>query len=211
VSTVELDQLREALIARIPWLRKHIDRRIPDRFRSVISADDILQETWIAANRGAATFVDERPDAIDRWLMTIANSRLIDGLRAVRTVKRGAVARVARRGERQMTSLCDLLDRVKSPLRTPSSESARLEAAHAVGITLTRLPADYRRVIRLKYFEGLTNEQVARRMGKTTDSIRNIAYRGLLQLRDALGSAARYLSDANSSDLQGERSPNHAR
>lgn len=207
---IETERLREALVSRVSWLRNHVQRRIPARFRSVISPDDILQETWLAAYRSAARFVDLGPDAVDRWLTTIANSKLIDNLRAARSLKRGGAEKFVQRAGKRMTSLCDLLDRVRSPQRTPSSESARFEAAHTVGIMLQRLPADYGRVIRMKFLEGLSNEQIAQRMGKTTDSIRSMTYRGLQQLREALGSAAKYLSDANSSELAARRSSNHA-
>jgi len=49
------------------------------------------------------------------------------------------------------------------------------------------LPPQYRQVIALRSFEDLTFAEVARRMGRTIDSVEKLWVRALKRLRVALG------------------------
>jgi RNA polymerase sigma-70 factor (ECF subfamily) len=49
------------------------------------------------------------------------------------------------------------------------------------------LPADYGEVIVLHHLEGLTFPEVARRMGRSLDSVKKLWVRSLARLRDTLG------------------------
>ena len=52
---------------------------------------------------------------------------------------------------------------------------------------LGQLPDDYREVLILHHLEGLTFPEVARRLGRTLDSVKNLWLRGLARLRRSLG------------------------
>jgi RNA polymerase sigma-70 factor (ECF subfamily) len=52
---------------------------------------------------------------------------------------------------------------------------------------LDQLPDDYREVIILHHLEELTFPEVARRMGRTVDSVKNVWARALALLRRSLG------------------------
>ena len=88
-AAASAESLRGALVERIPALRSYVEEKIPERLRATISPDDVLQEVWLSANRTLATFRPDGPHAFDRWLLRIVNNRLLDALRAARTVKRG--------------------------------------------------------------------------------------------------------------------------
>jgi RNA polymerase sigma-70 factor (ECF subfamily) len=197
MSHFDPETLHEMLVSRISMLRQYVSKKVPARFQSTISADDIVQETLMAAYRAAPTFVDDRPRAVDRWLVTIAGSKLIDSLRAARAAKRGGDRRACNAKSR-MTSLCDLVQRVRSPQKTPSSEAARIEAAHVVGISLHELRKPYREAIELRFMQGLSQEEVAHRLGRTPAAVNSLLYRGLCRLRASLGEAGKYLSGAES-------------
>ena len=51
---------------------------------------------------------------------------------------------------------------------------------------LQGLPEDYREVIILRQLEGLSFPDVARRMGRTEDSVKNVWLRALARLRPML-------------------------
>ena len=51
---------------------------------------------------------------------------------------------------------------------------------------LEQLPADYREILLLRHFQGVTFPAIARRLGKSLDSVKNMWLRGLAQLRRAL-------------------------
>lgn len=184
-----------ALLPRIGALRKYVVRKIPKRFQSRISADDVLQDVWVVVCHSGAQIEMYTSDALERWLMSIANSKLVDAIRSARTLKRGHMQ--AHQHRDRMTSLTDLLDRVNSPLRTPSSELHCVETAHALSLSLHHLRGERRRAIEMAYMEGLSREAIAQALGKSESAVNTLLYNGLRQLRRVLGDAARYLSDAS--------------
>jgi RNA polymerase sigma-70 factor (ECF subfamily) len=73
---------------------------------------------------------------------------------------------------------------------TPSQQASRREQAVLLADALGRLPQDYREVIILRHLEGLTFPEVARRLGRTVDSVEKLWARGLARLRRSLGGAS---------------------
>src|SRR5205823_14609068 len=69
---------------------------------------------------------------------------------------------------------------------SPSKQAARREQAVLLADALGRLPEDYREVIILSHLEGLSFPEVARRMGRTVNSVKNLWARGLARLRRSL-------------------------
>ena len=55
---------------------------------------------------------------------------------------------------------------------------------------LGQLPDDYREVLILRHLEGLSFPEVARRMGRTVDSVKKLWARALARLRQLLGGAS---------------------
>jgi RNA polymerase sigma-70 factor (ECF subfamily) len=75
-----------------------------------------------------------------------------------------------------------------APQSTPSQQAVRREQAVILADALQSLPEDYREVIILRQLEGLTFPEVARRMGRTEDSVKNVWLRALARLRRTLES-----------------------
>jgi RNA polymerase sigma-70 factor (ECF subfamily) len=63
----------------------------------------------------------------------------------------------------------------------------RREQAVLLAEAPARLPADYREVLVLHHLEGLTLPEVARRLGRTLDSVKNVWLRALARLRQQVG------------------------
>ena len=70
---------------------------------------------------------------------------------------------------------------------SPSQLAAKDEAAVRLADTLTRLPEDYRTVLVLRVFEGLSAEEVATKMGRSAGAVRMLQMRALSALRAELG------------------------
>ena len=192
--------LQQELLPRVVALRSYVERKIPDRLRRLVSVDDILQDLWIAAYRNAATFKPDGPRAIDRWLSTIATSKIVDAIRAARRVKRGGGRRHSYDAQRRMTSLAGLFERVQSPTKTPSSDARCMERAHAVSIALNRLSEDRQRAVCMHYVEGLSCPEIADRLDTSAEAVHSLIYNGLRDLRRFLGEAAEYFSDIKSTE-----------
>lgn len=61
-----------------------------------------------------------------------------------------------------------------------------LETTHLISQILATLKPRQRRVIELTYFEGLTAEEIASKLGEKASNVRHSLYRGLSVLRHAL-------------------------
>src|SRR5262249_55084066 len=70
---------------------------------------------------------------------------------------------------------------------SPSEQAARREQAAILADALARLPEHYREVMVLHHLEGLSLAEVARRLGRTADSVDKLWARALMQLHRILG------------------------
>jgi len=193
--------LHLVLLPRVGQLRRYVQRQIPNRLRALLSADDILQEVWIAAYRTVESFTPDGPDALDRWLTTIAKSKVVDAIRAARRRKRGGDRRQIRNVARRLTSFTELFARIRSPQKTPSSEYSTIEIEHAVSISLNRLREDRRRAVHMRYIEERSHKEIAAEMGKSEAAVNSLLYNGLREMRSFLGDADKYFSDGGSSEI----------
>ena len=195
-QTLTEANLQEFLLTRANRLHRQAARKIPPRFKSVISVEDILQEVSIAAFRGLPSFRADRPDAFDRWMTILVERKVVDACRGARTLKRGGDRRAVKNRRSQASSFVDLFDRIASSRRTPSREVSAKEATHAVRIALGSLPDDRRRAIWMRHIEGLPLAEIAGAMHKTNAAVNSLLFNGLRQMRRRLGRAANFFSDA---------------
>jgi RNA polymerase sigma-70 factor, ECF subfamily len=167
-----------ALLARL-----QIDRR----FRGKADPADLVQETFLEAHRAFPRFRGQTEAEMAGWLRAILAANLADLARRFLRAKRRDV-----RLERELAGDLDRSSRalgqgLAAPTSTPSQQAARREQGVLLAEALERLPADYREVLVLHYLEGLGHPDVARRMGRTIDSVKNLWARALGKLRRSLG------------------------
>lgn len=187
-------ELQALLMGQAERLHAYVGRRIPADVQRVVAVEDVLQEVWLAAFQGFANFTARGPNAFDRWLTKIAETKLIDAIRRVRRLKRGRGHRIEHEARSRSASYLDLFARVASKQRTPSSEEAAREATHAVQIALCSLPDNHQQAIRMRHIDGLPHAEVADAMEKSCPAINSLLYRGMRMLRDQLGPAGRFFS-----------------
>jgi len=130
-------------------------------------ADDVAQETWLRAARDERRL--ERPRA---WWAAVARNLVRD--RARERARRAHTERESARDER-LPSEIEMLE--------------RLEIAQRVAAEVARLDEPYRTAIHLRYFEGLSPEQIAERSRAPLETIRARLRRGLALLRERMDRA----------------------
>ena len=154
--------------------------------RGKIDAEDILQETSLEAHRGIARFRGTSEAAFRSWLRQILAAVLSNQVRRYRGTK-GRDARLERRLLDDLDRSSRALDRgLVAEQSSPSQQVARRERALLLAEALSLLPDDYRDVIVLRHLEGLGFAEVADRMGRTEDSVKNLWVRALARLRRTL-------------------------
>lgn len=138
-------------------------------------AEDLVQETFLRVWSRIPAF-DARKGALGPWLLAVARNRAIDYLRSAGGRERNAVEY----GEADHPAL--FVDIEAGILAS--------DAAHRVRSALAKLSAHQRQVIELAYFEGLSQTEIAERMGQPLGTVKTWARTALKNLRDELGAAA---------------------
>lgn len=197
-SSGEHEALQDALLARATTLRSAIERKIPPRLRGVISPDDILQDVWISAFGRRSAPRAEDIESFDAWLTAIADRRLVEAMRSLTRVKRGGREGAIRNADLRVKSFIDLFELAAAKTVTPSSEAAVTEAATVVRIAMAGMPDSNRQALFHYYIEGCSREQVASLMGRTPGAVNGLLFRGLQLLKQRMGHASRFFSDAPS-------------
>ncbi|MBI2324073.1 MAG: sigma-70 family RNA polymerase sigma factor [Chloroflexi bacterium] len=134
------------------------------------AAEDVVQDAFLAAWRGAGTFRRERGN-VRSWLLSIVHHRAVDVLRR-RTAFRPAPLEAA--------------DHTASELDT-AEEAARNVERGSVRAALETLPEAQRRTIELAYFGGYTQSELAELMGVPLGTVKGRMRIGLQKMRRVLG------------------------
>jgi RNA polymerase sigma-70 factor (ECF subfamily) len=135
-------------------------------------AQDAVQEAFLAVWRSADRFLAERAKA-STWILTLVHRRAVD---LVRREER-------RRGEP--------LEGAPEPVSSATAEDeATLDfQRRVVQEALKRLPDEQREALELGYYGGLTQSEVAERLGQPLGTIKSRMFAGLSRLRDLLAQA----------------------
>ena len=154
--------------------------------RGKVDPSDLVQEAFLEAHRDFGQFQGRTEPELMAWLRRVLATNLADQVRRYRGSQRRDL-----RLERQLAAELDrssqALERGLQALNSsPSARAERREDARRLAEALERLPEDYREVLLLRHFQGLTFPEVARRLGKTLASVKNIWLRGLARLRRSL-------------------------
>jgi RNA polymerase sigma-70 factor (ECF subfamily) len=191
----ETGALEELLLLHYDRLAARVTGKIPASMRGVISAEDVLQESFLEVINRINSFEARESDSFYRWLATIAEHRLIDLVRAHRAAKRGG-GRSPLEGSPagESRSVVDLLSLLAVSERTPSRSVAGHEAVAAIRGALDQIKPDHRDALQMRYLEGLSVAATAERLGRTEAAIHMLCNRGLRALADVLGPDSKYLS-----------------
>jgi RNA polymerase sigma-70 factor (ECF subfamily) len=156
------------------------------RLRRKVDAEDLMQELGLEIHRKITTFRGTSERAFLMWVRRMIGSIMSNQIRHFLGTKC--------RDLRLERALVEELDRssramnrnLVAPQSTPSQQAVRREQAVILADALQGLPEDYREVIILRQLEGLSFPDVARRLGRTEDSVKNVWLRALARLRRTL-------------------------
>ncbi len=189
------DALAALLERHGPRIRRQIDRAIPQRWRACISAEDVMQETYIDAFLDIGGFDPaDGEEGFARWLATLAKRNLVDALRMLEAEKRGGKhRRVEPRGaDGSFVALYEQLGHSRS---TPSGHAARNERHACLQRAIEQLPPAYRTVVGMCDLGGRPVEEVAAALERSHGAVFMLLARAHRYLHKYMGTASLYLSD----------------
>ncbi len=156
------------------------------RLRRKVDVEDLLQEVWLEIHRKIVTFRGSCEREFLMWVRRMIGSILANQVRHFLGTKCRDL-RLERALVDDLDQSSRALDRgLIAPQSTPSQQAVRREQAVILADALQGLPDDYREVIILRQLEGLSFPDVARRLGRTEDSVKNVWLRALARLRRTL-------------------------
>ena len=164
--------------------------QIGRRLQGKADPADVVQDTFLRAHRDFGLFRGDTEREWGGWLRQLLAAGLAQLVRRYYGTQRRDV-----RLEREMA---DELGRSSEALgaglaarqSSPSQQAAHREQAVLLADALRQLPEDYREVIILSHLEGLSFPEVARRMGRSLNSVKNLWARAVGRLRGSLGGAS---------------------
>jgi RNA polymerase sigma-70 factor, ECF subfamily len=137
-------------------------------------AEDLVQETFIRVWNRVQGFQAGK-GSIGPWLLAVARNRAIDYLRSAGGRERNAID----------------LDEAIHPALSSDIEQSLLNSdrIRRVKAAMDKLSPNQRQAIELAYFEGLSQSEMAERMGQPLGTVKTWVRTALRSLRDELGTA----------------------
>lgn len=129
--------------------------------------DDVFQETWIRVVRSAHTYDPQQ--RFSGWLFSIAWNLVKD-----------------RWSKRIVHADVDLAS-VPSKERSAEDRAVASDRAERVRDLVARLPERLSQVILLRYFEELSEKEVAARLGVPVGTVKSRIHHGLKKLAESIG------------------------
>lgn len=150
-----------------PMLTGFLRQALADRD----TADDVAQQVWAEVWRRGGDY-DEARGSLTTWVLTIARSRAIDERRRRRPVPVEP-------------------DRLPEAAQDGPAEVDRLVERWHVAQLLTTLPDEERELLRLRFWEGLSQTEIVERTGTPLGTVKTRMVRGLERLHERLQAEAR--------------------
>lgn len=155
-----------------------------DRYRSILfglllrilhnraEAEDVLQEIFLQVWQRAANF-DETRGKPFTWLVTLTRGRAIDRIRAL--------------GSRERTAL-QATHETEDVISDAEQNAILAERGAVVRNALAELPEEQQRVLKLAYFDGFSQSEIAEKLDSPLGTVKTRMRTGMIRLRDLLGS-----------------------
>lgn len=156
------------------------------RLRGKLDVEDLFQDVSLEAHREIVRFRGSTEREFLAWIRQILSAIFSNQLRHYYGTQRRDPRRERRISEMWERSSHVLEQGLVAPLTSPSQKAVKHEHAVILSDALERLPDHSREVIILRHLEGLSFPQVAERMGRTEDSVKNLWARALARLRRTL-------------------------
>lgn len=150
--------------------------------RGKAGASDLVQETFLDAQRDYSKFRGDDRAELLRWLREILQNNLSDLVRRYRTAAR-AVSQERPLESADYESVCTIL-----PFDVASPQAIFLgrERQRLLHSAIERLPRDYCQVVMLRHVKGHSWQETAAAMNRSVGAVQKLWMRALEQLRRQL-------------------------
>ena len=161
------------------------NRELDPELRAKGGGSDVVQDTFLEAQRDFGQFHGASVDELRAWLRrlllnNVANFTRQYRQRAKRDVGREIPLEAGGSSHERGAGLA-------ANTVSPSGAALAHEQAEALARALERLPADYRKVLAYRHDEQLTFEEIGQRMQRTANAARMLWLRAVERLQQEMG------------------------
>ncbi len=182
---------REALGQVLQTFRAYLllvaDRELDAELRVKGGASDLVQETFLEAQRDFAQFHGSSEEELRAWLRRLLLNNVANFTRNYRQRGKRDIGR-----ELPLEAGGSSHERgagLAADIPSPSGQAEVQEQTQALARAMERLPPDYRRVLALRHEEQLTFEEIGRQMERTANAARMLWLRAVERLQKEMGLA----------------------
>ena len=165
-----------------------VNFRLDQRLRGRVDSDDVLQETYLAAEQRIEHFLHDSPQGFFIWLRLLANQTMIDiHRRHLGTQSRNAgKERSMQSGWSAQSTSFSLSFHLLGHMTSPSQAALRAELSDQLNIALETMGELDREVLALRHFEELSNTETANVLGLSEQAASARYVRAIARLRSVL-------------------------
>ncbi len=172
----------EALEACRTYLLLIANRELDPQLRAKGGASDLVQETFLEAQRDFSAFRGQTEAEWRAWLREMLVHNLANFTRRYRGTGKREVSRevaLATSGG-SPSGWCG--GSLAACTSSPSTEAMANERAGALAAAIERLSEDYKRLITLRYQEGRSFAEIAKLMERSQNAVRKLWFRAIERL-----------------------------
>jgi RNA polymerase sigma-70 factor (ECF subfamily) len=188
----DADALERLLALHREPVRRMIGLRLDPAIAPRVDASDVVQEVMLEASQRLAEYLRNPAMPFHLWLRHLARDHLIDAHRRNRQAQRRSVDR-----ERPLVpaayadhSSLELAAQFLDQELTPAAAALQHEMQRRLYSAVQALDEDDREIVLMRYFEQLSNQEVAAALGLTQAAASMRCLRALRRLKTLLGSAS---------------------
>ena len=152
---------------------------LDEDLRGKLGPSDLVQETFVQAQRGFSGFSGTSEPELRAWLCQILRNRFRDLRGALLAAKCDARLEEAIGGA---SSAWGRIESLQVDTQTPSRHAVADEEAARVMAALGSLSDEARKVIWLRNWEGLSFNEIGIRLGRTAEAVRSSFSRAVSEL-----------------------------
>ncbi len=160
------------------------NRELDRDLRAKLGPSDLVQETFVTAQRAFERFGGGSSEDLLAWLRQILLVKIGEARRHYFRSQRRAIKREARTAVPRSDSL-NVLESIADD-NTPLRQLLALEMAERVALAIASLSSDYQLVIRLRNWQVLPFDEIGRQMDRSAGAARALWIRAMNQLANAL-------------------------
>lgn len=173
---------REALGQLFEFYRQDLlelaQRHLHPNLRSKGGASDLVQETFLKAQRGFGEFQGSTPQEFEAWLRTILKNHLANFSRQFRDTDKRQLGREVSFDEQSVNGSSAI------QAITPSAQAVQRESVNLLERAIEQLPDHYLQVVLLRHRQNLSFEEIGKLLGRSPEAARKLWERAIAHMRE---------------------------